>query len=82
MKVNIIINCISFKALWVYANVNNFLPIKASELKLCVCYLQGKSVAFTNFQPNWTPRNKVGNFCHFICILSLPIVPPPPLDNL
>ena len=51
-------------------NVNTFLPIKARELKLCVCYLRGKSAPLTNFQPNWTTRSKVSIFCHFICSLS------------
>ena len=32
--------------------VNNFLPIKASGLTFCVCYLRVKSAPLTNFHLN------------------------------
>ena len=44
---------------WVDENVNNFLPIKASELRLCVCYLRGKSAPLTNFQPKGQHRKRL-----------------------
>ena len=58
------ITCIGFKHQWVDAHVNNFLTIKARELKFCVCYLREKSAPLTNFQPNWTTTSKVSNFGH------------------
>ena len=66
--------CIGFKPKWVDAHVNNFLTIQARDLKFCVCYLRAKSAPLINFQPNWTTRSKVTNFCHFICRVSLSIV--------
>ena len=59
------------------AHVNNFLTIQARELNFFVCYLREKSPPLTNFQPNWTTTSKVSDFGHFICRVSLPIVPPP-----
>ena len=50
---------------WEDANVNNFFPIKARELKFGVCYLRGKSAPLTNFQPNWTTGSKVSVFLSF-----------------
>ena len=39
MKVYLIKPVSVSKRQWVDANVNNFLPNKARELKFCVCYL-------------------------------------------
>ena len=76
------LTCIGFKPQWVDAHVNNFLTIQARELKFCVRYLREKSAPLTNFQPNWTTAIKVSDFGHFICRVSLPIVPPPPTTKV
>ena len=55
-------------------HVNNFLTIKARELKFVVCYPLEKSEPLTNFQHNWTTKSQVSDFSDFICGVSLPIV--------
>ena len=69
MKVNLIKNCYQFQGPNGYMQMSiTFYPLKLVSWHF-VC-VRGKSAPLTNFQPNWTTRSKVSNFCHFICSLS------------